>query len=335
VPIVHQRGPRVVRREKADPKKADDSFQAAWPQTNPDAFYNAIAPILKAARQGDPVALAQINSLLTEVDESIDAKKHNRAFLLDKIRVSAQVSPGASRGSGLDEIFQTASTAEWIKRSAGGAPGRRPVSWRKDPPSEFDWVDAQRYLRVRTESLMWWDTKDELSGHSGAVWRSLSKTGWFTTDQASFHESRDDAERNSSTPLNAAIRGISLMLSKTIAAREYLDVAQRKHSGRGYDTANRDLSQDPDWQEAGKTLAEYRERLKLTLAELQNNWTDTPPVAPGFAPTWTAPPAFAPASPYDNHDYNPPSPISFPAPDPEFTSMSSIGQYIQAPVAHH
>jgi hypothetical protein len=302
-----------VYREKADPAKADPKFRARWPGSGPDQFYAAIRPLVEAARTGDKQAAQTLTGLV----EDMKANKHNRAYILSKIRVEAEKSPGAVHGSGLDELFQTANTSVWIERAAGRHKGVRPHSVYNDKP--FTWVDAQDYARVRTESVLWF-TKQLLSGHSGAVWRTTGK-GWFTNYQAQFHKDRDAAEAKSSSPRNAVIRAMLFMLSVTANLAAWADPTNkfRGESGGGHD-----LTDVLERTNAWITYQKYRDQMKTALQAFETASYEDPKLQIGPAPeghegfgamdiVTGEQQIYAPASPaYEG--WAPPSPVHEPIP---------------------
>jgi hypothetical protein len=300
----------------ADPKLAEADFQQAWPEKNPNTFYATLNKLLEANAKGDTTARQRLDELLARMAKS----KHNRAYILKKIRVRAKQSAGAKFKSGLDEVFQTASTAEWIARSQG-APGVRPHSLYKHKP--FDWVQAQQMVRVRTESIVWF-VDQLLAGHSGAV--AIRAGAWYTTGQKDFHEQRDDVQKKSTTPRNAAVRSLKLMLDLTANFTQWMDP---QNQFQGLSAAGHDLTDAAARTLAWKTLAAYRDKLKHSYEEFFNNTSEDPALDRPATTTTTAAPkqgGFIDARTGQPQYWAPGSPVAYDPPSPRNDPTADYGQ---------
>ena len=164
-------------------------------------------------------------------------------------------------------MFQTASAAEWIARSQG-APGVRPHSLYKGKP--FDWVQAQQMVRVRTESVVWF--VDHLLRVTQAPWPSGPAPGTRRAEK-DFHEQRDDVQKKATTPRNAAVRSLRLMIDLTANFTQWMDP---QNQFQGLSAAGHDLTDAAERTLAWKSLAAYRDKLEQAYQDFFDNTSEDP-----------------------------------------------------------
>jgi hypothetical protein len=326
---------------KADARWADQAFKDRWTMRGPDEFYARVGPLLRNANAGNVQALQELEELLRGMNKT----RHNRQYILDMIRVDATPSPGATHGSGLDELFQTASTAEWIERAMGVVAGTRPHSlfWIEAEHRwvSFNWIDAQQVVRVRTESVVWFFNK-LLSGHSGAV--RTPAGGSYQNFQPAFHRQRDQTERDASSPRNAVLRAIRRMLELTANEAAWFDPSNRF---RGESAGGEDFTVPNERMAAWRALVDYRDQLKLAYVYFFNHSAEDPwleqqqqPAPAGFGSTDPGSAAlrlYPPSSPVEQPSsgatYAPMSPLHEPYPVVPPGNTVEFGRFMQRPIA--
>ncbi|MEM7037537.1 MAG: hypothetical protein AAF570_11205 [Bacteroidota bacterium] len=239
----------------------DPQFVGRWQGD----FYKNVGPICEKAREGDPDALQEVQQLLDDIAENGTAQqKANRKWLHNtRIRVAAtKRNPNDERGSGLDELFQTSETEEWIRRTAGlGILNNKKIQATSTlGEQKITWVNNLEHVRVPTDHVIF--TNDgKTSGHSGALNQENRRTAPQTSGQAELHKKRNHAEINSSNPLNAAVRGINTHLHNTINKSEFFSKDTEK---TGIWTSGAKLSEmdQEELEEFWAPLEEHRDREK-------------------------------------------------------------------------
>lgn len=199
--------------------------------TDHNSFYSVLSKQLHLARNGNTQATQNLDDLLKWYHSNTANKE-----LIDKyVRVGATKRPGMQGGAGLDELFKTSETTTFIQ-------------WSYKPPSgkattdiysgqEFDWMDAQQYIRLSTELIIWSLKKieeiggacDLISGHTGSLVNQY-QLKWMTTAQAHMHELRQNALATRSSPGNAIMTVLQAHLDVTINQGEFSNLLAKNFS---------------------------------------------------------------------------------------------------------
>lgn len=228
-------------------------------------FYSKIASILEGARSGDEKSQALIRGVAKEYGQIAD----NWSPL---VRVESTKMPELAGGSGLDELFKTEKTSIWLLRAAGLAFLDEKMTQKVASVSlfngePFDWMDAQRYVRVKTELVMWKTQDEELAGHTGAL--KMKKSGFYTKGQDVFHKERNAEIMKSKSPREGVINALRYHIDHTVDAEQWKTAKLR---GRTVAHKTKSLKQGDKYaEEVGKVLQAHREQLVKTLKEFEDH----------------------------------------------------------------
>lgn len=247
---------------------------------DPSLFYEKVKPYVNIARDSTNPDHEKAKILLTRIAEHLNKTPKIRDSL---VRVNPTQSVGAVRPSGLDELFKTEETGEWLKRSSGLVPGITAQSLYRG--SLFDWLDAQGFIRVKTEAVLWTVPEtDELAGHTGAL---KGSKGFHVEYMEPFHEARNEVAKGSKTPREAVINVLRYHLVNTLNETGW-DKAVLKGgkvvSSEKYALIDRSGLYEV---EVSKAILNHREMLKQALADFESNSAEITP----YVPTLYSPPS--------------------------------------------
>src|ERR1043165_7818493 len=90
-------------------------------------FYPSLKKLAKEAREPGPKRSAA-QAQITAIDQRFQNDPSFHDEVTKRVRVKAKKLTNDARGVGLDELFQTSETMEWLKRSADMVPNVKPFS---------------------------------------------------------------------------------------------------------------------------------------------------------------------------------------------------------------
>jgi hypothetical protein len=209
-------GERVIRRgRRRAATRNDQAGVLSWLEklSNHEEFYRTIKSMLANARGGDAADTQKLDDLVAAYQVRGPVKD-----LIDRrVRVAAQKRGGMVAGTGLDELFQTARTTDFITRSYRPPIGVESTSRYHDGTKQidFDWMDAQRQVRLSTEAIVWAISRvGQVSSHTGTFHNEF-RGKWMIARQQAMHELRHSKLIERTTPRNAVIQALYTHLAIT------------------------------------------------------------------------------------------------------------------------
>ncbi|HYK02210.1 MAG TPA: hypothetical protein VE974_10670 [Thermoanaerobaculia bacterium] len=240
-------------------KQAKNSARTYAKQLFPkrEDFYPTLKDLAAQARKGVVTAQQSVADIVKRFET--DTFFHDE--IANRVRVKATTMPGDAKGVGLDELFKTSETMEFLKRDAGMVQGVEPVSRVTFPNKktvELTWLDLQEKIRLPTSDVL---TK-EGEGHTGALRPAKDSKGYMLKGQAELHAARHKAIKAATTPLkglHAAFKGHLEVTPNLIEMTKVLN--------NGFDIRNRDLSNPKEKAQSIKYFDRGRQYVKSFARE--------------------------------------------------------------------
>lgn len=184
-----------------------------WSRLNTSTFYARTRALLQSAR--DPSSHTQAEDIKALDDLIAGYRKYPKMKkrIVGCVRVDSAARPGMSSGAGLDELFRTSETMTLLEWSYKPPPDKSATA--KIIGQDFDWMDAQKKVRVCTELIIWaTDQTNQICGHTGTFQREY-KGKWMIAFQILMHDLRQEQIEKRSNRTAAILQVISMHLRVT------------------------------------------------------------------------------------------------------------------------